>query len=34
MAARPDLLNVMEKPGVYLARKKDGTESLRIEKIE
>lgn len=28
------LLNVMEKPGVYVARKKDGTERLRIEKIE
>jgi hypothetical protein len=28
------LLNVMEKPGVYVARKKDGSESLRIEKIE
>lgn len=28
------LLNVMEKPGVYVARKKDGSEPLRIEKIE
>ena len=28
------LLNVMEKPGVYAAVKKDGTESLRIEKLE
>ena len=28
------LLNVMEKPGVYVAIKKDGTESLRIEKLE
>jgi hypothetical protein len=27
------LLNVMEKPGVYVAVKKDGTESMRIEKI-
>ena len=27
------LLNVMEKPGVYVAIKKDGTESLRIEKL-
>jgi hypothetical protein len=28
------LLNVMEKPGVYIARKNDGSESLRIEKIQ
>ena len=28
------LLNVMEKPGVYAARKRDGSESMRIEKIE
>ena len=28
------LLNVMEKPGVYVARKKDGSEPLRIEKIQ
>jgi hypothetical protein len=28
------LLNVMEKPGVYVAVKKDGTESLRIEKVD
>jgi hypothetical protein len=28
------LLNVMEKPGVYIALKKDGTQSLRIEKLE
>lgn len=28
------LFNVMEKPGVYVALKKDGTESMRIEKIE
>jgi hypothetical protein len=27
------LLNVLEKPGVYVARKKDGTETLRIEKL-
>ena len=27
------LLNVMEKPGVYVARKKDGSEPLRIEKL-
>jgi hypothetical protein len=28
------LLNVMEKPGVYVARKNDGSERLRIEKIQ
>jgi hypothetical protein len=28
------LLNVMEKPGVYVAIKKDGAESLRIEKLD
>lgn len=28
------LLNVMERPGVYVARKKDGSEPLRIEKLE
>jgi hypothetical protein len=27
------LLNVMEKPGVYVARKNDGSERLRLEKI-
>ena len=27
------LLNVMEKPGVYVARKRDGSEPLRIEKL-
>jgi hypothetical protein len=27
------LLNVMEKPGVYVARKNDGSERLRIEKL-
>ncbi len=28
------LFNVMEKPGVYVARKKDGSESMRIEKLQ
>ncbi len=28
------LLNALEKPGVYVALRKDGTENLRIEKLE
>jgi hypothetical protein len=28
------LLNVMEQPGVYVSVKKDGTESLRVEKLQ